>query len=102
VPLASALGQHRRPDETLAFPEGRTWVGPGLGHFDSLDSLEVYARLRAWLAEPRARLAGRAPQDYCEHSSQKSCARAPMARRHREERHRPPRPEAGPPASPIV
>jgi pimeloyl-ACP methyl ester carboxylesterase len=49
VPLASALGRHRRPDKTLAFPDGHTWVGPGLGHFDLLDRPEVYAQLRAWL-----------------------------------------------------
>jgi pimeloyl-ACP methyl ester carboxylesterase len=50
VPLASALGRHRRPEQTLAFPEAHTWIGSGLGHFDLLDHPEVYARLRAWLA----------------------------------------------------
>ena len=50
VPLASALGRHRRPEKTLAFPPERSFVGRGLGHFDLLDRPEVYARLRAWLA----------------------------------------------------
>jgi hypothetical protein len=49
VPLASALGQHRRPEKTLAFPDGHTFVGRGLGHFDLLDHPEVYRRLRTWL-----------------------------------------------------
>jgi hypothetical protein len=50
VPLASALGRHRRPERTLALPRERRFVGQGLGHFDLLDEPEVYARLRAWLA----------------------------------------------------
>jgi hypothetical protein len=47
VPLASALGRHRRNERSLVFTD--TWVGPGLGHFDLLDRREVYERLRAWL-----------------------------------------------------
>ena len=50
VPLASALGRHRRLEQTLAFPAAHTWVGRGLGHLDLLASPVVYARLRDWLA----------------------------------------------------
>jgi hypothetical protein len=50
VPLASALGRHRRPERTLAFPVPHTWVGRGLGHLDLLASPAVYERLRACLA----------------------------------------------------
>jgi hypothetical protein len=50
VPLASALGRHRLPEKTLAFPAAHTWVGRGIGHLDLLASPAVYERLRAWLA----------------------------------------------------
>ena len=49
VPVASALGRHRDPDKTLAFPESHCWVGEGMNHFDLLDSKEVYERVRAIL-----------------------------------------------------
>ncbi|MEG1833159.1 MAG: alpha/beta hydrolase [Burkholderiaceae bacterium] len=50
VPVASALGRHRNPARRLAFAPDHVWIGHGLGHFDLLDSPEVYTRLRDWLA----------------------------------------------------
>jgi pimeloyl-ACP methyl ester carboxylesterase len=50
VPVASALGQHRRSELTLAFPPEHQWVCPRAGHLDLLDRAEVYERLRGWLA----------------------------------------------------
>lgn len=49
VPVASALGRHRDPERTLAFPEDRMFVAPATDHFGLLSSAEVYARVRAWL-----------------------------------------------------
>jgi hypothetical protein len=49
VPLDSALGRHRDPARSLAFPEDHQWVGYGLGHLDLLNSPEVYAQLLGWL-----------------------------------------------------
>jgi hypothetical protein len=50
VPLASALGRHRDPGFTLAFPESHQWIACNTGHFDLLSCSEVYRRIRAWLA----------------------------------------------------
>lgn len=52
VPLASALGQHKRPDRCLAFPKRRQWIGHGMNHLDLLSSPEVYERIRKCLARP--------------------------------------------------
>ena len=49
VPLDSALGRHPDPNRTLAFPEGRQWVGYGMKHLDLLSRADVYAHLRHWL-----------------------------------------------------
>jgi hypothetical protein len=49
VPVDSALGRHRRPGWTLAFPESRVWVGQGMNHFELLSRPEVSGRLRGWL-----------------------------------------------------
>ena len=49
VPLDSALGRHRDPARTLAFPAHRQWVGCGLSHLDLLNRPEVYAQLLGWL-----------------------------------------------------
>ena len=49
VPLDSALGRHRDPARTLAFPEDRQWVGYGMSHLDLLNRPEVVARLASWL-----------------------------------------------------
>jgi hypothetical protein len=65
VPLDSALGRHRKPGWTLAFPASRLWVGHGMSHFDLLSHPEVYRRIRGWLRASRHRggrsTRGRAP-----------------------------------------
>jgi len=50
VPVDSALGRHKDPQRTLAFPKSRQWVGYGLSHFDLLNDPAVYDRLKQWLA----------------------------------------------------
>ena len=50
VPLASALGRHRRAEYDLGIPDDRTWVGYGMNHLELLSRLEVYDQLRTWLA----------------------------------------------------
>ena len=52
VPLASALGVHKRAERCLAFPQGRQWVGHGINHLDLLDRPAVWAQIRDWLAHP--------------------------------------------------
>ena len=54
VPVDSALGRHRKPELTLAFPEAHRWIGFGIGHVELLGSTQVYATLRRWLS-PRRR-----------------------------------------------
>lgn len=49
VPLDSALGRHRDPDRTLAFPENHQWVGFETGHKALLGHPGVYTQLREWL-----------------------------------------------------
>ena len=49
VPVASALGRHRDPERTLAFPPERTLVAFGTNHLGLLGSLEVYERVRGWV-----------------------------------------------------
>jgi len=49
VPLDSALGQHKDPTRTLAFPKDRQWVGFETGHVELLGDPGVYAQLREWL-----------------------------------------------------
>jgi pimeloyl-ACP methyl ester carboxylesterase len=49
VSVDSALGRHRKPELTLAFPKAHQWIGFGMGHLDLLSRAEVYARLRRWL-----------------------------------------------------
>jgi pimeloyl-ACP methyl ester carboxylesterase len=49
VPLDSALGRHKRPGLTLAFPESHQWIALGTGHLDLLGKPEVYEKLREWL-----------------------------------------------------
>lgn len=55
VPLSSALGQHVDRRRDLALPASRQWVGYGLSHLDLLDNADVYAQIRAWIAEPSRR-----------------------------------------------
>jgi hypothetical protein len=50
VTVDSALGRHREPALTLAFPEAHQWIGFGMGHLDLLDRPEVYSRLKSWLS----------------------------------------------------
>jgi pimeloyl-ACP methyl ester carboxylesterase len=49
VSVDSALGRHRKPELTLAFPEAHQWIGFGMGHLDLLSRAAVYAQLRRWL-----------------------------------------------------
>ena len=50
VPLASALGQHANPALDLAIPAERQWVGYEMNHMDLLSEIDVYARIKQWLA----------------------------------------------------
>jgi pimeloyl-ACP methyl ester carboxylesterase len=50
VPVDSALGRHKDPRRTLAFPKSHQWVGNGLSHFDLLNAPAVYHQIRQWLA----------------------------------------------------
>ncbi|QOY96519.1 alpha/beta hydrolase [Massilia sp. UMI-21] len=50
VPLDTALGRHPDPAYTLRFPEAHTWIAFGIHHLDLLSRVEVYQRIRAWLA----------------------------------------------------
>jgi pimeloyl-ACP methyl ester carboxylesterase len=50
VPLASALGRHKRPELALDFPEAHQWIGFGMRHLDLLSRAEVYETLRRWLS----------------------------------------------------
>lgn len=54
VPLRSALGQHRDPRRTLAFPADRQWIAHGVHHMDLLGDAEVYAQLLCWLKAVRS------------------------------------------------
>ena len=54
VPVSSALGEHHDPRMALAFPADQQWIGYGMNHLDLLSHPEVYAQLRAWLAQPEA------------------------------------------------
>lgn len=50
VSVDSALGRHRDPARTLAFPEGHRWIAFGTGHLGLLSSVPVYETMRAWLS----------------------------------------------------
>jgi hypothetical protein len=50
VPVASALGQHAKVAQRLAFPPGHTAVLAGTGHLALMHSPAVQQQLRAWLA----------------------------------------------------
>ena len=52
VPVDSALGRHKDPRLTLAFPKSRQWVGYGMSHFDLLNDPAVYEQIKQWLAVP--------------------------------------------------
>jgi hypothetical protein len=51
VPVESALGRHEEARRTLAFPESRQWIAPGMTHFDLLNRPEAYEKIREWLAD---------------------------------------------------
>ncbi|MHB8798398.1 MAG: PGAP1-like alpha/beta domain-containing protein [Thermoanaerobaculia bacterium] len=53
VPVASALGRHRDPEKTLAFPPERTRIALGTNHLGLLGSREVYERIRGWVEAER-------------------------------------------------
>ena len=50
VPLMSALGQHQDATRSLAVPKTRQYIARGLDHFDLLDDVKVYAKLKRWLS----------------------------------------------------
>ena len=50
VPVASALGRHKKPELTLRFPADHQWIGFGMDHLDLLSHPDVYATLRRVLA----------------------------------------------------
>ena len=52
VSVDSALGRHREAAQTLSIPKNRQWVGYGMGHFDLLNHLDVYARIHGWMKQP--------------------------------------------------
>lgn len=49
VPLESALGRHREPARSLAFPRRSQLIAHGTGHIELLSSARIGARIRAWL-----------------------------------------------------
>jgi len=51
VPVESALGRHRDPALALKIPDDHQWFGSGAGLRVLLSRLDVYDRLRTWLAE---------------------------------------------------
>ena len=52
VPIKSALGQHRDPGRSLAFPRTRQWIGYRMNHLDLLSSADVSQRITDWLRPP--------------------------------------------------
>ena len=51
VPVASALGRHENATLDLGLPASHRRIYYGMGHFDLLSRAEVYAQIRAWLAD---------------------------------------------------
>ncbi|MBK4737628.1 esterase/lipase family protein [Noviherbaspirillum pedocola] len=54
VPVDSALGRHADPARRLDIPDAHCYILHRSHHLDLLSSAQVYRRLRAWLARPRA------------------------------------------------
>lgn len=52
VPVDSALGRHRSPALTLAFPEAHQFIAWNTGHVELLSRPEVYATMLGWLSSP--------------------------------------------------
>lgn len=53
VPVETALGWHAEPGRRLAIPASRQWIAFGIHHLDLLGRIEVYEKIRAWLAPRR-------------------------------------------------
>jgi pimeloyl-ACP methyl ester carboxylesterase len=53
VQVSSALGRNRNASLELGFPDQHRWVGFGMGHLDLLSRVEVYEKIRSWLADDR-------------------------------------------------
>ena len=51
IPVDTALGRHEQHSRNLSFPKSRQWVAYGIHHLDLLGRLEVYEKLRGWLAQ---------------------------------------------------
>ena len=49
VPVDSALGKHRDPEQTLAFPAEHTLVVPDTAHLELLSHPDISAQLETWL-----------------------------------------------------
>lgn len=54
LPVETALGRHSDPARTLAFPPARQWIAFRTHHMELLSRVEVYERIRSWLAGRRA------------------------------------------------
>ena len=50
VSVDSALGLHKDPARTLAFPEGHRSIAYATGHLELLSSVPVFETMRAWLS----------------------------------------------------
>lgn len=50
IPVDTALGRHDDPARSLAFPKSRQWIAFGIHHLDLLSRVEVYEKMRGWLA----------------------------------------------------
>jgi pimeloyl-ACP methyl ester carboxylesterase len=50
VSVNSALGIHKDPARTLAFPEAHRSIAYGTGHLELLGSVPVFETMRAWLS----------------------------------------------------
>jgi pimeloyl-ACP methyl ester carboxylesterase len=51
VPVKSALGQHRKAERQLLFPESQQWIGRNMNHIDLLGHPDVYAMIKLWLTD---------------------------------------------------
>ena len=50
VPIKSALGQHKNPNQNLSFKKSHTHILFEINHNDLLSNLAVYDKMRTWLA----------------------------------------------------
>lgn len=49
VPLASAMGEHARPELTLSFSKANRFIAKGAGHIDVLRQEDVWDRIERWV-----------------------------------------------------